>query len=286
MSTAAAAEGRTWPAPAKLNLMLRILGRREDGYHLLQTVFQFLDYADELSFAVNDSGQIRLLNPQPGIPAEQDLVVRAARRLQAEAGLSQGVEIRLHKRIPSGAGLGGGSSDAATCLLALNHLWRLHWPRQRLAELGLGLGADVPIFIHGHAAWAEGIGERLEPIDLPQPWYLCLTPACQVSTGAVFGAAQLTRDAAPIRIAAFRAGQQENSCEALVRQQYPLVDAAMAWLEQHGKARLTGTGSTVFLDCASQTEAEDLLQRAQQQGFSGFVARGMNQSPLSAGVQS
>ncbi|MBF0256097.1 MAG: 4-(cytidine 5'-diphospho)-2-C-methyl-D-erythritol kinase [Gammaproteobacteria bacterium] len=269
-----------WPAPAKLNLMLRILGRRPDGYHLLQTVFQFLDYSDELGFAVNASGRVRLLNPQPGIPSEQDLVVRAAELLQRQSQSRQGVDIQLHKRIPMGGGLGGGSSDAATTLLALNQLWELNWSRQRLAELGLQLGADVPIFVQGQAAWAEGVGERLQPIALPEPWYLCLTPACHVSTAAVFGSAELTRDASPIRIAAFLSGDRSNSCEALVRRQYPPVDAAMGWLERHGQARLTGTGATVFLDCADQSEAEGLLQLAQQQGFAGFVARGMNQSPL------
>ncbi|MEO5342333.1 MAG: 4-(cytidine 5'-diphospho)-2-C-methyl-D-erythritol kinase [Gammaproteobacteria bacterium SHHR-1] len=285
MSTTAAAETGPWPAPAKLNLMLRVLGRREDGYHRLQTVFQFIDHCDELEFHTNPSGLVRLLNPQPDVPQDQDLVIRAARLLQAEADSGQGVDIRLHKRIPAGAGLGGGSSDAATCLLALNRLWRLHWPRQRLAQLGLRLGADVPIFILGQAAWAEGVGEQLTPMDLPEPWYLCLSPACQVSTGAVFGAAELTRDAAPIRIAAFRAGQVENSCETLVRQRYPQVDAAMTWLGQHGQARLTGTGATVFLDCVGRAEAEGLLQQAQQQGFKGFVAKGMNQSPLLAKLQ-
>ncbi len=282
MSTVVRDEPAIWPAPAKLNLMLRVVGRRSDGYHLLQTVFQFLDYCDALRFSVNRDGQVRLHTPLEGVAAEQNLLVRGARLLQERAGITQGADIWLDKRIPMGGGLGGGSSDAATTLVALNRLWRSGWSRAQLAELGLALGADVPIFVHGHAAWAEGVGEQLQPLDLPEPWFLCLTPECHVSTGAVFGAAELTRDAAPIRIADFLAGSIDNSCEPLVRSQYEAVDQAMNWLDQFAKARLTGTGATVFSQFPSQARARAVLERAQQQAFDGFVARGLNGSPLYA----
>jgi 4-diphosphocytidyl-2-C-methyl-D-erythritol kinase len=282
MITAKRHEQDVWPAPAKLNLMLRVLGRRADGYHRLQTVFQFLDYADALRFSVNASGDVRRLTPQPGLSAEQDLTCRAARLLQRHAGVRQGVDIALHKRIPMGGGLGGGSSDAATTLVALNQLWGLGLSRADLAELGLSLGADVPIFVHARAAWAEGVGERFEAIEPPTPWYLVLVPDCHVSTGKVFASTELTRDAAPIKIADFLAGETGNSCESLVRRDYPAVAAAMNWLAQFGQARLTGTGACVFLDFAGKLQAMKALEQSRGY-FSGFVARGLNRSPLQAG---
>lgn len=281
MNTAAAAEPDIWPAPAKLNLMLRVLGRRPDGYHLLQTVFQFLDYCDELHFRPTDDGRISLLTPQPGVEPEQDLTVRAALLLQKRSDCRLGAAISLTKRIPMGGGLGGGSSDAATTLVALNRLWETGLSRQELAETGLGLGADVPIFVHGHAAWAEGVGERFEPIELSCPWYLVIAPSCHVSTGAVFASPQLTRNAAPIRIADFLAGETGNSCEDLVRRDYPAVDEALEWLSGYGRPRLTGTGACVFLDFAGEAEAKAVLQLARER-FTAFVARGLNRSPLLA----
>ncbi|MEO5573688.1 MAG: 4-(cytidine 5'-diphospho)-2-C-methyl-D-erythritol kinase, partial [Gammaproteobacteria bacterium] len=231
----------TWPAPAKLNLFLHIIGRRLDGYHELQTVFQFIDYADELRFTPRPDGHIELTSALPDVPPEHNLIVRAARLLQAETKTSQGTDIELTKRLPIGAGLGGGSSDAATTLFALNRIWGLNLPLDELTGLGLRLGADVPVFLRGQAAWAEGVGERLTPIDLEEPWYVVVTPPCQVSTQAIFTSADLTRDTKPITIADFLAGQGGNDCEALVCRRYPEVAIALDWLGKFAKARMTGT---------------------------------------------
>ncbi len=268
-----------WPAPAKLNRMLRIVGRRADGYHLLQTVFQFLDRGDRLWFEPRSDGLILRANEISGVPAEADLIVRAARLLQSVTGTHQGATIRVDKRLPMGGGLGGGSSDAATALIALNDQWRTGLTLTELAALGLKLGADVPVFIHGRAAWAEGVGERLTPVDLDEPWFVVLVPACQVVTGAVFNDPELTRNSPPITITDFMRGIGGNACEAVVYRRYPEVAAAAAWLTQYGITRLTGTGACVFAAFADESAAERVLAQMPQ-GWNGFVARGYNRSPL------
>ena len=270
-----------WPAPAKLNLMLRVLGRRPDGYHLLQTVFQFLDRGDRLYFSVRDDGIVARPEGIDEIPPEQDLIVRAARALQAYSGCALGADIRCDKQLPMGGGLGGGSSDAATTLHALNHLWGLGLEASTLARVGLRLGADVPVFVHGHAAWGEGVGEELQPIVLPEPWYLVLVPACQVSTAAVFGDPELTRDSPPVTIADFVAGDARNDCLSVVLSRYAEVREAFQWLDQRADARLTGTGACVFAALETRAEADALLAAAPTR-YAPFIARGCNISPLAA----
>ncbi|KAB2926563.1 MAG: 4-(cytidine 5'-diphospho)-2-C-methyl-D-erythritol kinase [Candidatus Contendobacter sp.] len=276
---AVAPDPAAWPAPAKLNLMLRIVGRRADGYHLLQTVFQFLDRGDWLWFDLRDDGLIERASTVPGVPAAADLTVRAAHLLQRAAGVRRGVTIRIAKRLPMGGGLGGGSSDAATTLVALNHLWRTDLTLAELADLGLTLGADVPVFVHGRAAWAEGVGERLTPVDLAEPWFVVLIPACHVATGAVFADPDLTRNSSPITITDFVAGAGGNDCEAVVYRRYSEVAAAASWLAQFGQARLTGTGACVFAAFSDAPGAERVLAGLPT-GWTGFVARGCNRSPL------
>jgi 4-diphosphocytidyl-2-C-methyl-D-erythritol kinase len=268
-----------WLAPAKLNLMLRVVGRRPDGYHLLQTVFQFLDHCDRLYFTPRTDGRVERLAGPADVPPEADLVVRAARALQAHGGSGIGVDIRLDKRLPMGGGLGGGSSDAATTLHALNQVWELGLDTDTLAGIGLGLGADVPVFVRGFAAWAEGVGEALVPVDLPEPWFLVLVPPCHVSTAAVFNDPELTRDSAPITIADFIAGDARNDCLSVVLQRYPTVAAAYDWLAQRTDARLTGTGGCVFAAFDSAIAASRVAATAPA-AWSPFIARGCNQSPL------
>ena len=268
-----------WPAPAKLNLMLRIVGQRADGYHLLQTVFQFLDCGDWLWFDARDDGRIERVGEVPGVPAEADLTVRAAWLLQRTAGVHRGATIRIAKQLPMGGGLGGGSSDAATTLVALNQLWRTGLTLAELAELGLMLGADVPVFVHGQAAWAEGVGERLTPVDLAERWFVVLIPACPVATGAVFKDPDLTRNSLPITITDFVTGAGGNDCEAVVYRRYPEVAAAARWLARFGQARLTGTGACVFAAFPDGPSAEQVLARLPT-GWTGFVGRGRNRSPL------
>lgn len=272
-----------WPAPAKLNLFLHITGRRTDGYHELQTVFQFIDYVDELRFTSRSDGIIQLSPDLPNVLPEHNLVVRAACLLQTETNTSLGADIELDKRLPMGGGLGGGSSDAATTLVALNRIWGLNFPLDKLSRLGLRLGADVPVFLRGQAAWAEGIGERLTPIELEEPWYVVVAPPRQVSTQAIFAAPDLTRNTKPITIADFVAGQGGNDCEALVRRLYPEVAHALQWLGKYARARMTGTGACVF----GAFEHEDRAQSVAQQfvtehsaPWQAFAARGMNRSPL------
>jgi 4-diphosphocytidyl-2-C-methyl-D-erythritol kinase len=277
-----------WPAPAKLNLFLHILGRRPDGYHELQTCFQFVDLCDEISIEVRADGLIRRAVEIPNLPAEADLCIRAARALQEASGATGGADIGLLKRIPMGGGLGGGSSDAATCLLALNRLWGIHWPTQKLAALGLELGADVPVFVHGRVAWAEGVGERLTPLypplAPPEANYLILKPNVFVGTAAVFQDPELTRNSAPITIHGFLASGGRNDCLGVVRRRYPEVAHALDWLSVFGSARLTGTGACVFLACENLDLARDIMRKVPPE-FECFLARGLNDSPLLEGLR-
>lgn len=272
----------TLPAPAKLNLFLHITGRRADGYHELQTVFQFLEQADTLHFVARSDGRLSLLPSLPGVPDEQNLIIRAARALQQATGCRLGADIALRKVLPMGGGIGGGSSDAATTLLGLNALWGLNLNLDQLAALGLKLGADVPVFIRGQAAWAEGVGEQLVPVDLPEPWFVVLTPQAHVETAKVFQHPELTRNSDPITLAAFFAGGGRNDCENIVRQLSPAVDAALSWLGTFGPARMTGTGACVFLACASQDDAAALLARSP---VPGFVSKACNLSPAHRALQ-
>jgi 4-diphosphocytidyl-2-C-methyl-D-erythritol kinase len=277
-----------WPAPAKLNLFLHILGRRPDGYHELQTCFQFVDLCDEISIEVRADGQIRRALDIPGLPERADLCLRAAQALKEATGSALGADIRLRKRIPIGGGLGGGSSDAATCLVALNHLWGLELPTDKLAALGLKLGADVPVFVHGRVAWAEGVGERLTPLYPPaapaELNYLILKPNVFVSTAAVFQDPELTRNSAPITIHGFLASGGRNDCLGVVRRRYPEVAHALDWLSLFGSARLTGTGACVFLACESMDLGQELMRKMPPE-FEGFLARGLNDSPLLEGLR-
>ena len=274
---------RSWPAPAKLNLFLHIVGRRPDGYNELQTCFQFVDLCDDINIGVRSDGAIRRLRGAAGVSSEEDLCVRAARALQAASGCALGATIDVVKRIPMGAGLGGGSSDAATCLVALNRLWGLNLPTARLAELGLKLGADVPVFVHGRAAWAEGVGERLTPLFPPQAPpevnYLILKPKVFVSTAEVFQDPELTRNSAPITINGFLASGGRNDCLDVVRRRYPEVARALDWLSLFGHARLTGTGACVFLALASMDRYAEIV-RELPPAFDAFLVRGLNDSPL------
>jgi 4-diphosphocytidyl-2-C-methyl-D-erythritol kinase len=269
----------SWPAPAKINLFLNIIGRRPDGYHLLQTAFQFLDQGDALRFTPRDDGVISLLTPLPGVPEHLDLTVRAATLLRRHAGGSLGVDISMEKRLPMGAGLGGGSSDAATTLVALNRLWGVKLPEVQLAELGLQLGADVPVFVHGRAAWAEGVGECLTPMDLPEPWYVVVIPPCHVATSEIFAAPELTRNLPPLTIPAFLSGAGSNVCEAVVCRRYPEVGQALTWLGGYARARMSGTGSAVFAAFADKDRAQNVAE-AVPAHWAVFMARGCNRSPL------
>ncbi|MBT9614435.1 MAG: 4-(cytidine 5'-diphospho)-2-C-methyl-D-erythritol kinase [Burkholderiales bacterium] len=270
---------QVFPAPAKLNLFLHVTGRRSDGYHLLQTIFRFIDFGDTLSFTPRADGQIVLSTPLPGVPPEKDLSYRAARLLQTATGTTQGIDIKLEKRLPLGGGLGGGSSDAATTLLALNQLWGTGLSRPALMELGLQLGADVPVFVLGENAWAEGVGEKLAPIALPPAWYVVLVPALSVQTAEVFAAPELTRNTLPVTMSAFSAGQVHNDLEPVVSARYPAVAQHLKWLKQYGDARMTGSGACVFAAFSSAREAHDVLA-GKPVGIEGFVARGLDRHPL------
>lgn len=272
-------ERLTLPAPAKLNLMLHILGRRADGYHELQTLFQFLDHGDELDFAVREDGQIRLHTNIAGVPHDSNLIVRAARKLQQMTGTTLGADIWLHKVLPMGGGIGGGSSDAATTLLALDHLWQTACGEDRLAELGLGLGADVPVFVRGHAAFAEGVGEKLTPVDPHEPWYVVLVPQVSVSTAEIFSHPLLTRNSKPIKVRPVPEGNSRNDCQAVVEQSYPEVRNALNLLNKFTEARLTGTGSCVFGAFPDKAEADRVLALLAETQ-TGFVAKGSNVSML------
>lgn len=270
---------RDWPAPAKLNLFLHVTGRRPDGYHTLQTAFQLVDLCDSLDFALRDDGAIRRAAGSEAIEPEADLAVRAARLLQARTGSRRGADLWLHKRIPAGGGLGGGSSDAATVLVALNELWGTGLSQAELAGLGLELGADVPVFVHGRSAWAEGVGESLEPIALPRRWYAIVRPDVAISTAEVFQAPELTRNSPKITIGGFLQAGGRNDCEPVVVARRPEVREALSWLGRSGDARMTGTGSCVFAAFLTEEEATRALAGLPGQ-WQGFVARGLDESPL------
>ena len=267
------------PAPAKLNLMLHILGRRADGYHELQTLFQFLDFADELGFALRQDGEIQLHTPIDGVPHDSNLIVRAARSLQHASGTRLGADIWLDKRLPMGGGIGGGSSDAATTLLGLNHLWQLNWDQDRLAALGLSLGADVPVFVRGHAAFAEGVGERLTAVELDEPWFLVAIPQVFVSTAEVFSDPELTRDTPPIKVRSLLEGGGRNDCLPVVQKRYKEVHNALILLNKFVPARLTGTGACVFGSFPNRDDA-DKVARQLPGTLPSFVAQGRNISML------
>ena len=279
------------PAPAKLNLFLHVTGRRADGYHLLQTLFRFIDLNDTLYFTLRADGEVRRVNALEGVPPEQDLCVRAARLLQQETGCKQGVDIELEKRIPMGGGLGGGSSDAATTLLALNRLWELDLSRERLMQLGLSLGADVPVFVFGENAFAEGVGEQLQAYPLPDAWYVVLCPPVHVPTAQIFTHPELTRNTISMTMRAlpkgqaFRVGRNEgglqlkNDLQAVACSLYPAVKTHLEWLTQFAPALMTGSGACVFAEFATEAEAQAVLQQLPD-AMRGFIAKGLQQHPL------
>jgi len=275
--------GPDFPAPAKLNLFLHVVGRRADGYHLLQSVFTLIDFCDRLRFAVRDDGAVRRVNEVPGVPADQDLAVRAALLLKEASGTALGADIEVDKRIPMGGGLGGGSSDAATVLVALNRLWKTGFDREALAEIGAGLGADVPFFIFGRSAWAEGIGDRLTALEIAPRWYAILVPGVQVPTPVAYGAPELTRNTEPLKIEDFSAGSRggrfHNDLEPVVASRFPEVREHLAWLRKHGDARMTGSGACVFAAFDDRGSAQRVID-ALPGSMKGFVAQGLAQHPL------
>ncbi len=274
---------REYPAPAKLNLFLHVVGRRPDGYHLLQSAFCLIDLADSLRFAPRRDGRIRRVHALPGVAEADDLCVRAARLLQEASGCDQGVDIALEKCLPMGGGLGGGSSDAATVLLALNRLWRLDWPRARLQALGLRLGADVPFFLFGRNAFVEGIGEILTPLSLPPAWYLVVAPPATVATAEIFAAANLTRNSKSIKISDFSAGWDglsgRNDLEPVVCERHPEVAQALAWLRQRADGRMSGSGACVFARFADEQGARAVLGQLPR-GSAAWIAQGLDEHPL------
>jgi len=278
--------GASFPAPAKLNLFLHVVGRRPDGYHLLQTVFRLIDLADILRFSPRSDSVVRLVCNVPGLALGDDLCVRAAKALKAETGYSGGVDIHLDKRIPMGGGLGGGSSDAATTLQVLNRLWALGLSSETLARLGLALGADVPLFLGQGNAFAEGVGDKLVPLDLPPAWYAVLVPPVAVPTASVFAAQELTRNSKNTTISSFSAGSGHyrsgfgrNDLEPVVCSRYPEVAQHLAWLAGQGTARMSGSGACVFAEFATESEARSVVSRMPA-GMRGFVARGLERHPI------
>jgi 4-diphosphocytidyl-2-C-methyl-D-erythritol kinase len=269
----------TCPAPAKLNLFLHVVGRRDDGYHLLQTLFRFIDFSDTLHFALRADGVVRRTNELAGVPQEQDLCIRAARLLQQECGCPLGVDIAVEKRIPMGGGLGGGSSDAATTLLALNRLWNLGLSRERLMQIGLSLGADVPVFVFGENAFAEGVGEQLQAYSLPDAWYIVLFPPTHVATAQIFTRPELTRNTFSLTIRALPMAQLHNDLQPVVCDLYPEVARHLAWLGKFGQARMTGSGACVFAEFASAEQAQEVLSQLPAD-MRGIVAHGLTQHPL------
>src|SRR5580658_1703288 len=270
-----------WPAPAKLNLFLHVTGRRADGYHELQTLFQLIDLCDTVTIEMREDGQIERPVGAAGVAPEADLAVRAAQALKQATGARRGASIRIDKRIPLGAGLGGASSDAATTLLVLNELWDCRLPAPALVRLALPLGADVPVFIEGSSAWAEGIGERLTPVSLPERWYVIIWPNVSISTREVFQSPELTRNSPLITIRAFFESGGRNDCEPVVRARSAEVAEALGWLAGRAPARLTGTGSCIFAECASAIEAERLAAQVPDR-WRSYVARGLDRSPVYA----
>ncbi|WP_298439949.1 4-(cytidine 5'-diphospho)-2-C-methyl-D-erythritol kinase [uncultured Ferrimonas sp.] len=270
-----------WPAPAKLNLCLHINGRRPDGYHELQTLFQFIDWCDYLQFRPRSDGNITLSPPLPGVPSDSNLIVKAARMLQQHSGCQQGVDIILDKRLPMGGGIGGGSSDAATTLVALNAIWQTNVDNATLAQMGLTLGADVPVFIGGVAAMADGVGEQLRPVTVEQPWYLLVVPDVEVSTAAIFNAAELPRDTPKIADLEHLPAHWKNDCQQLVCDRYPQVANSLSWLLEYAPSKMTGTGCCVFGQFASKINAE-AARAKMPKGWKAAVAKGCNRSPLLA----
>ena len=268
-----------WPAPAKLNLFLHVTGRRADGYHELQTLFQLIDLCDTIAISVREDGHIERPVGPPEVPGEADLTVRAARALKSATGTRLGATLKVRKRIPVGGGLGGGSSDAATTLLALNEVWGCGLSLNELVSLARPLGADVPVFVQGSSAWAEGVGERLTPVTLPGRWYVVIYPGVAVSTREVFQSPELTRNSPLITLRAFFESGGRNDCEPVVRARAAPVAEALEWLARFAPARLTGTGSCVFSACGSASDAERLAARVPDRWMS-FVARGLNTSPV------
>lgn len=277
MNDTITSDSLTLQCPAKLNLFLHITGRRGDGYHCLQTVFQIIDLCDTLTLTSSDH-ELHFECDDPQLNGDDNLVLRAALALRAATGCTQGATMSLRKHIPTGAGLGGGSSNAASALLGLNKLWGTQQSLAQLAQLGLALGADVPLFVHGRSAWAEGIGEILTPIELPKKFFLVVNPGCHIATKNIFSHQQLTRNTTPIKIAAFLAMETRNDCEKVVRSLYPPVDEALIWLNQFAEARLTGTGASIFAAFDTVEEAEALLSQIPK-GMRGYIARGLEKSP-------
>ncbi|MGK9174332.1 4-(cytidine 5'-diphospho)-2-C-methyl-D-erythritol kinase [Yokenella regensburgei] len=275
-----------WPSPAKLNLFLYITGRRTDGYHNLQTLFQFLDYGDTLHISPRHDGVIRLLNPVEGVADEENLIVRAARLLMAAAQKTgrlpagSGADIGIDKRLPMGGGLGGGSSNAATTLVALNHLWQCGLSEDELATLGLNLGADVPVFVRGRSAFAEGVGDKLTPVNPAEKWYLVLHPGVHISTPVIFNDPELPRSTPARSIETLLKCEFSNDCEVIARKRFRKVDEALIWLLEYAPSRLTGTGACVFAEFDTELAARQVLEQVPA-GLSGFVAQGVNLSPLS-----
>lgn len=279
---------RRWLAPAKLNLFLHVTGRRADGYHELQTLYRLLDHGDTLDISVDRSGTLALHlaegSPVTDIPMDGNLILEAARALRERAGEpALGAAVVLTKRIPPGAGLGGGSSDAGVALAALNRLWGLGLSPERLAAVALPLGADIPVFVRGRSAWAEGVGELLEPVRLPPAWYLVVVPPCRVPTGEVFADRGLTRKSPAVTMADFLAGGTRNDCEPVVRRRWPEVDRALAWLSRYAEARMTGTGGAAYAAFDGAARARELLDRLPE-GMSGFVAAGLDALPHASGT--
>jgi len=270
---------KRWPAPAKINLMLRITGQRDDGYHLLQTVFQLTDFCDWLTFNKVDDEKITLKRPIPGVPEATDLTIRAAKLLREVSGCCHGVQIEIEKNLPMGGGLGGGSSDAATTLVVLNRLWELNLSQEKLMQLGLQLGADVPVFVFGHAAWAEGVGEKLQKIEPAEKWLVIIKPDCHVDTKEIFSVKGLTRDSKSIIISDFIAGQQQNDCLDVVCNIYKPVKDALADLAVFSDARLTGTGACVFAQFDSKELAE-LAHDKLSKKWQVYLTKGLNRSLL------
>ncbi len=268
-----------YPAPAKLNLFLHVVGRRDDGYHLLQSAFRLIDRADTVHLALRDDGRVVRERDLPGVAEDDDLTVRAARLLQTHAPEGAGVTIRLEKILPLGGGLGGGSSDAATVLLALNRLWQVNLPRESLQALALQLGADVPVFVFGQTAFAEGVGEVLSPLNVAPAWYVVLMPPVQVPTAAIFAAPELTRDTPALRMARFSAGMGRNDLQPVVVSRYPEVARYLEWLAQFGAAQMTGSGACVFTSFESEDAAWAVLRQLPET-MQGFVAQGLDRHPL------